>query len=229
LQDTELNAEYFEAPPAPESPAWEIGCAYSASGNNGDDISVSGELMWHAPGVDGVEYFNATGLNYVSGRFTRFVDATLEDMTVTCTATYSFSSLSQIITRQSSQQIQGRVPIDLRRSWENWTYTAPGDYLLDVKWQVYDWSGPWAYYNMPVSENFDFHQNGCNITLFTATGYTQPGGWFPDKYGNWDGNSRIANCPTSCATTTTQNIDVAGYAFSHGVDWGCYGVIVGRD
>jgi hypothetical protein len=133
----------------------------------------------------------------------------------------------------STQTVEPRVPADLKKAdvADDYTFNGLGDYLRVRTWQVWDnYQLHWTYANMPISENYSYGQNGCNITVAIASGYTQPNGTFPDRYGNYNGTSTIPACQVvpSCTTQTTQTIYVAGTPFSHGVTWGCTDVQISR-
>ena len=190
-------------------PQWLIGCSYAMSGY-GSDVSVDVTLAWNAPGSSGSQSHTDTSYGYLSDAITRYVDATADDMTVNCDATFTFSgSFNQVITRQAAAVIPGLRPYAYAAS-DTGNQPWQGIIRRDIWYQIMNSdSTPWLFRGY-VSEQFYDEVNPCGISHEMGAPYlVDEVGRYPDTY-----YTRLNNPPRpECAYSATQRytLDTAFY------------------
>lgn len=180
-------------------PRWEIGCAYAMSGH-GSDVSVTVTLTWDAAGSGGSQTHSESSYGYLSSAMTTFVNATVNDMTVTCDAMFTFSTFNQVIFRQTSAVVPGLRPYAYAASdTGNWGWQ--GLIRRDIWYQILNSDSSVWHYGGLVNEQFYNIVNPCGVTFEEGIGATVDGvGRFLDTY-----YTRLNNPPRpGCAYSATQ-------------------------
>jgi hypothetical protein len=216
--------------------------------DDGNYIDSSASVIDDSSGCNHINYMTQTRIISPSGRDSigqssglsasnsLAIDDEFGDYTLVTTGTYACSCIMYNTAGfgGSAQTVTPRMPADIQpKGDDNFTYRSPGDYTRQRTWQVLDQNGqPWNYANFPVRENFTpvSGQNGCNLQVSQASGWTQPDGTFPDCYGNCAPNQNIPACASfpNCTSAFTQAITVAGRPFNNGVTYACSNVTIIR-
>jgi len=176
---------------------------------HGSDVSVTVTLTWEAPGSGGSQSHSETGYGYLSGTITTLVDATVDDMRITCDAMFTFSTFNQVIFRQASAVNPGLRPYAYAASdTGNWDWQ--GLIRRDIWYQILNWDSSIWNYGGSVDEQFYDIVNPCGISFLEGDGATVDGvGRYLDTY-----YTRLNNPPRpECAYSATQRytLDTAFY------------------
>lgn len=129
-----------------------------------------------------------------------------------------------------SYYLPARDPVDLTTVLDNFSYVSFGNYERLRHYAVSDnYSRRYGYSDAPVFEAYSISNNGCNLTLATASAYLNGSGEFDDRYTTFGQAIPACAVVPNCVTQSTQTIDIDFAAsFSHSVDWSCTNVAVNR-